>query len=61
MNGQSRAIRLTASTGDHCPRTGLWWVRGDEESTIFAYQGTLMPTHQGLRAEWSWTVSDPAL
>lgn len=61
MTDRGHTGRLSAATGTHCPRTGLWWVPGHEDSTIFAFEGNLMPTHQGLGAEWSWTVSDPAV
>ena len=61
MTDEGRTGRLSASTGTHCPRTGLWWVPGQEDSTIYAFEGNLMPTHQGSATEWTWTVPDFAL
>ena len=42
----------TASTGHHCPKTGWWSLRWNEEAAAFIAEGQLMPAVGGVPTVW---------
>ncbi|MGA8790764.1 MAG: hypothetical protein WB535_17620 [Paenarthrobacter sp.] len=42
----------TASTGHHCPRTGWWSLKWNEEATTFITEGQVMPAVGGVPTVW---------
>jgi hypothetical protein len=45
---------LTAQTGSHCPRTGLWSPAQDNDSKIPLSKGTMMPARDGAPVLWTY-------
>lgn len=42
----------TASTGHHCPKTGWWSLKWNEEATTFITEGQVMPAVGGVPTVW---------
>ncbi|MCP1413900.1 hypothetical protein J3D46_003166 [Paenarthrobacter sp. A20] len=42
----------TASTGHHCPKTGWWSLRWNEEAPTFITEGQVMPAVGGVPTVW---------
>ncbi len=42
----------TSSTGHHCPKTGWWSLRWNEEFPTFITEGQMMPAVGGVPAVW---------
>jgi hypothetical protein len=48
---------MTASTGKHCPISGRWNPNGDQQNGQLFFEGSLMPSFDGVPVVW---VLDPA-
>jgi len=42
----------TANTGHHCPVTGWWSLKWNEEATMFITEGQVMPAVGGVPTVW---------
>ncbi|NWL34384.1 hypothetical protein [Paenarthrobacter nitroguajacolicus] len=42
----------TANTGHHCPKTGWWSLKWNEEAATFITEGQVMPAVGGVPAVW---------
>lgn len=45
---------LTAETGSHCPRTGLWSPAQDAGKRVPLSRGTMMPARDGAPVLWTY-------
>ncbi|MBT1003441.1 hypothetical protein KIH31_12585 [Paenarthrobacter sp. DKR-5] len=49
---------ITAVTGSHCPRTGLWAVLGDSSTRRTIFEGDLFPSVAGRMTAWRLVQPD---
>ena len=49
---QREPLGTTATTGQHCPESGVWKVVGYPSTTAPIAKGNVMPPYQGRAVTW---------